>query len=155
MNIQKYTDTDAVNAVDDIVGIMVIEADKAVEDELESKLGWQRFSALKNGSTEVTITIPFIFLSESYWENEILSFLENVTNDMYMDKYLNYIADESRAFEYHGTIYMKASSRYDKDFALLVLHELGHAVCNLDHEDQTGYIMNSNYRHWHGLPMLI
>lgn len=111
----------------------------------------QRLHNIYQAEEHIRIYVDIYFLSEGYWENEVLNWIEN-EDDPELDNpdYVRYVQEDCRAFEIDGIIYIKRSAKEDVDFRRLLLHELGHAVCDYYHTPRKGDIMNSNYREWYG-----
>lgn len=109
-----------------------------------------RLYSILQAKDRITISVTLIFLTDLEWSKLIEHQLTLDSEEWRDEAYKNYVRKETRAFEVDGNIYFKDSARKAEDFRRLLLHELGHAVCDFYHVDRDGDIMNSNWRKWYG-----
>ncbi len=95
----------------------------------------------------VEIRVKIVFMGDEEWE-EFIEGMEVHMEEWQDEEYKEYVRTKVRAFEDRGMIFMKRSAKGDGDFRKLLLHELGHAVCDLDHVDRKGDIMNPLFTEW-------
>jgi len=110
-----------------------------------------RINQLMNGENQIILALKFQFVNQDFWhalvEKHILRFKK------YFDEHTKE-TDKMRTYArgFYDTdtniIYINQSARQANDFQWLILHELGHAICDLSHSNIQGSIMHSNFREW-------
>lgn len=121
-------------------------------DNLFTEGSGSRIYRLMSGEDQVSISIKFEFLDDETWTAMIEShitrfqeyFDENIEETEKMRTYARGLFDSST-----DVIYIRKFAREHEDFRWLILHELGHAICDFDHTDTKGSLMHSNYKYWY------
>ena len=110
----------------------------------------QRLYQILQAEREITISVDIEFIEDAEWYELIEEQLKLPGECDESDEYKEFVRTQTRGYEIAGKLFFKKSSREDQDFRTLLLHELGHVVCDLNHTDREGDIMHPDYRKRYG-----